>query len=534
MKLFISYRRKSWAFTHRLADELRERLDAEIFVDLDGVDEADFERSILRHLTESSAVLLITTEETFADRIHRDDDWVRREIRLALERNLPIVLVCVEGRLPPPGLPEDIHDVARMQGVNFYPDFFTPAVERLVDFVVKIGAARLKPAALPTAPAAAQVATPTEKPATGKAALEEALDLLDGDDPAKAKFLLEQIRPGFQSKRINIDELIAEADAKLAELERRRSAALEYDEICLLAARRVTEKRGLAQFAQWQQDYPDLWEALDAQNIRLRVQPAPVLIRSRVPDLLPPPFAWCTVPAGKVTLVTEKGWAENYIPEGEARTFDVPAFAIGKYPITNAHFAKFIEAGGYRKRNWWTDAGWAEREKDKWTQPGFWTDAKWNGAEQPVVGVSWYEAVAFCRWLSEARGENVTLPTEQQWQRAAQGNDGRAYPWGNEWDAARCNTHESGIGQTTLVTRYEGRGDSPFGVVDMAGNVWEWCLTAYETGSDGLNGTDVRVLRGGSWGSSQDDARAVSRYWYLPGIRLNFGGFRVVRVGVPS
>jgi formylglycine-generating enzyme required for sulfatase activity len=189
----------------------------------------------------------------------------------------------------------------------------------------------------------------------------------------------------------------------------------------------------------------------------------------------------------------------------------VPAFCIAKYPITNAQFAQFIEAGGYAERQWWTDSGLRLRESKNWTEPRYWQDDKWNGADQPVVGVSWYEAVAFCRWLSDATGEAITLPTEQQWQRAAQGDDGREYPWGNTWDKSRCNTDESGIGKTTPVTQYAGKGDSPFGVVDMAGNVWEWCLTDYATGAvDVAADAEPRVLRGGAW--SDDGGRARCAY----------------------
>ncbi|MCB0074494.1 MAG: SUMF1/EgtB/PvdO family nonheme iron enzyme, partial [Caldilineaceae bacterium] len=162
--------------------------------------------------------------------------------------------------------------------------------------------------------------------------------------------------------------------------------------------------------------------------------------------------------------------------------------------------------------------------------PRFWTDKQWNGAEQPVVGVSWYEAVAYCRWLSDKTGQAIMLPTEAQWQYAAQGNDGREYPWGNEWDCKRCNNSvkpcDSNV--TTTVTAYEGQGDSPFGVVDMAGNVWEWCLTQYNSGSNDLNGTDVRVLRGGSWyNNNAFNFRATYRSWLNPRNWLGDRGFRV-------
>jgi formylglycine-generating enzyme required for sulfatase activity len=120
------------------------------------------------------------------------------------------------------------------------------------------------------------------------------------------------------------------------------------------------------------------------------------------------------------------------------------------------------------------------------------------------------------------------LPTEAQWQYAAQGTDGRTYPWGDEWDAARCNTSESGLGKTTPVRQYEGRGDSPFGVVDLAGNVWEWCLTDYEKNTNDVHSPATRrVLRGGAWFNILVGARAAFRSNFPSNLRYDFIGFRV-------
>lgn len=217
--------------------------------------------------------------------------------------------------------------------------------------------------------------------------------------------------------------------------------------------------------------------------------------------LLPAPFHWVDIPAGKVTLVSPAGWTKNYIPEGESQIYEVPAFAITKYPVTNAQYQVFVDADGYREQRWWTETGWQQRQVEGWRKPRYWRDQLWNGAEQPVVGISWFEAVAFCQWLSETVSETILLPTEQQWQRAAQGDDGRTYPWGNEWECQRCNSSVKPCDSsgTTPVRQYDGKGDSPFGVADMAGNVWEWCLTAYLTGKHTIDGIDARVLRGGSW-----------------------------------
>lgn len=150
-----------------------------------------------------------------------------------------------------------------------------------------------------------------------------------------------------------------------------------------------------------------------------------------------------------------------------------------------------------------------------------------------MVGVSWHEAVAYCRWLSDRSGQKILLPTEQQWQYAAQGNEGFAYPWGNEWDGSRCRNSVGGewgsAGNTSPVTAYEGKGDSPFGVVDMAGNVWEWCLTDYEKGTNDPNSeATYRVLRGGSWFFiNSSNFRTVFRKRDLPSLRHHFVGSRV-------
>lgn len=251
--------------------------------------------------------------------------------------------------------------------------------------------------------------------------------------------------------------------------------------------------------------------------------------------LMPQPFAWVEISGGSGTM---------QLDDGSNLTIPTETYWMSKYPITNAQYAKFIEAGGYREQRWWTETGWVSKLKGwawdsnqvkrietntLWTQPNYWQDTQWNNAEQPVVGISWFEAVAFCLWLSETSGENIMLPTEAQWQYAAQGKDGRDYPWGNDWDAARSNTKETGIGKTTPVHQYEGRGDSPFGVVDMAGNVWEWCLTDYDNRTNDVNSaTTRRVLRGGSWYNLQDGVRAAFRFNFNPLNRFYLLGFRVV------
>ena len=249
-------------------------------------------------------------------------------------------------------------------------------------------------------------------------------------------------------------------------------------------------------------------------------------MKSSSMDILPQPFAWIRIPEGKVTLKSG-----GYLDKDT--TFTVPTFEIAKYPCTNAQFKLFVDAGGYDEKRWWTDDGWAERQYNNWIPPLYSKLSMWNGADYPVVYVSWYEAVAFCLWLSETTGEKIMLPTEQQWQRAAQGDKGLMYPWGNEWNSSLCNhsVELSESYQTTPVRQYEGKGDSLFGVTDMVGNVYEWCFTAYETGKTDLNGIDVRVIRGGSWTSDDiDSLSVVFRDFITPEIRNDYWGFRIARL----
>lgn len=533
-KIFISYRRKSWGFTHRLADQLRERLDADVFVDVDSIDQTDFESAIVNHLRKSDVVLLVISETTFADRIHRDDDWVRREIRETLERKIPLALVCVEGLLPPSGLPDDIKDLARMQGVNFYPEYFTPGVEKLTDFVTKVSPIRRRTAPLPAPPSDP---APAERLIGGRATLDEALALMEKDDYDKAIFLLEALRDsGYTSRFFKVDDLLETARKHTREAERRRTAQIEYEDIAPVVKSRVTRQQGLAAFQQWYVEYPDLVESLDIEKLRELIdastvapskpQATAIIKHPTSLDLMPQPFAWIEIPTGKVML--SQG---GYVPQG-GKTFDVPTFTIAKYPTTNAQFEKFIEAGGYNEKKWWTEAGWQSKEKEKWTEPRFWQSIPFELSDQPVVGISWYEALAFCQWLTEVTGEKIMPPTEQQWQRAAQGDDDRVYPWGNDWDCKRCNNNVKPCNSksTMSVTKYEGKGDSPFKVVDMSGNVWEWCMTKFEAGKNDLNGEDIRVVRGGSWDNGlADDFSCTRRSNFNPHSWGNFAGFRLAR-----
>jgi len=170
-------------------------------------------------------------------------------------------------------------------------------------------------------------------------------------------------------------------------------------------------------------------------------------------------------------------------------------------------------------------------------QPRYWYDAAYNSLNQPVVGICWYEARAYCAWLSAQTGQTFRLPSEAEWEAAARGKEARRYPYGPDFDVTRSNTFKSHIRRTTPVGVFPG-GETPDGLVDMSGNVWDWTSTAYRayrySADDGredpADAAARRVVRGGSWDVIRLRARAAFRYWLVPVARFNSVGFRVVRV----
>jgi len=190
-------------------------------------------------------------------------------------------------------------------------------------------------------------------------------------------------------------------------------------------------------------------------------------------------------------------------------------FFMDKYPVTNAQFCAFLNERGNQQEDGreWIYLDRIKRDGDRFAvEPGF--------EDHPVIWVTWYGARAYAEWAGKR------LPAEEEWEKAARGIDGRVYPWGNEFDKDKCNTYESGIGHTTPVKRYQ-EGRSPYGCLNMAGNIWEWT----DKWTDNWYGEkkESRVLRGGSWYNNREFARCANRGGNSPWYRFNFLGFRCAR-----
>jgi serine/threonine-protein kinase len=225
-----------------------------------------------------------------------------------------------------------------------------------------------------------------------------------------------------------------------------------------------------------------------------------------------PAFDWVTIPAGRFWM--GKDLEGEYLDDERQQPMHclyLPTYRISRVPVTNAQYGAFVHATGHRAPGGWQDGGFPEGKE-----------------HHPVVYVDWHDAMAFCRWAG------VRLPTEAEWEKAARGADRRLYPWGNTPPTLnRCN-YGWKVDDTTEVGAFP-EGASPYGVLDMAGNIDEWTNTLYRPYPyDPLDGREDptsegnRVYRGGTFLGDAGHMRCTARNWADPILRVMVLGFRVV------
>ena len=273
-----------------------------------------------------------------------------------------------------------------------------------------------------------------------------------------------------------------------------------------------------------------------------------------------------TIPAGPF-LMGNNGH-ESIAPSNELPQHQVQMseYQIGKYEVTRGEYRRFITTGGYQNSAYWSPEGWVWRVAKNRTQPDDWAaEQNWGSPPgmftqtdaHPVVGVTYYEAEAFCNWATASScggGPAFHLPTEAQWEKAARWDASaptepvdlrpRVYPWGDLWDVNRCNNWSDTLFpgyQTAPVGSYHPLGNSPYGCKDMAGNVWEWCKDWYGStyysqpppwvDPQGPSSGSARVRRGGGWRDLDYSNRCAFRNYDYPynSTVWKYFGFRLAR-----
>ena len=235
------------------------------------------------------------------------------------------------------------------------------------------------------------------------------------------------------------------------------------------------------------------------------------------------------IPAGEFIMGTDSEGANA--DQKPAHTVYLDAFYIDKHEVTNAEYEEFILSGGYKSKKLWTKKGWNFIQNNQIQAPLKYRQNKISTEpDQPVIGVSWYEADAYAKWARKR------LPTEAEWEKAAKGTEGHVYPWGNEIDFSKLNYFPH-VTRVLAVGNFP-QGASPYGVMDMAGNVWEWTTDWYSesyygslprTNPKGPGNGEYRVLRGGAWDSIRCQLQCTYRYYEKESHQNYTIGFRCAK-----
>ncbi len=571
MKIFVSYAREDKPFCIRIIETLQAH---DVWYDQRLYAGQDWWKEILRRLDWCEVFLYLLSPESATSQ------YCQRELELALRLKREIIPVLITRDA---ALPETMRD---WQYVDLSDNLTVENVSQLLNAILMVerqNTAEPAPAAEVevTESRAGSAANPAETISNAVGALEK------GDYRRAARLLRQAKASGYQSRFVKIDKLLQVAESALKERKQTREVEREYQHIVALFAFESTRQLACEALEEFRREFGDydprglrkLCQPAAAEgNTNSRplnenkfrpspsprrgptsppaassrptarassqavpdrpagaVEPAaaepkvtaPMAKPRRLPDAdaplsvkdVLPMLQWCDIPHGTVTVSSIVGADEDF---GEM-TVQVDNFVMSKYPVTNAQFAIFARAeDGYKNARWWTYSEHAQR----WFKLGKGVaEARFSGEKHPRENVNWYEAMAFANWLGSLLKMKVALPTVAQWQRAAQGDDDRYFPWGDEYNEEHCNTLETGLKMTTPVDRYH-QGVSPYGVYDMAGNIWEWTMNTAAAADEGRDRR--RAVAGGSYVSPCDRAQTSFRYYLDPRVRYSSIGIRLV------
>lgn len=520
--VFISYRRKdiSWALA---VYQYLTGQKYDVFFDYTSIPSGDFEQIIVSNIKARAHFILILTP-TALDRCSEPGDWLRREIETAVDEKRNIIPLFFDGfSFGSPAVKEKLtgklSTINRYNGLDIPSGYFVEAMERLSDRYLNVPL----DAVLHPVPTEVRKVVKEEQVAADKALIQKRADIEELIKPVEEK--LNEVKLGWD-KQTNL---------------RRYGIGAGILVIALLG---IFGVNSLIQNLEGEAPTPTQTREFVVEATKTPTQP--ILTNTATIS----PFTPTSELSIGLTMVGKDGMTLLYVPAGEftmgsedgdpderpIRTVSLDAFWIDRTEVTNAMFVNFLNSEisqiSTRDSEHVILSGNEVLDLVCTTCP--WIGAiRWDGnrfsvfadfTEYPVTLVSWYGADAYCSWT------NRRLPTEAEWEKAARGENAFIYPWGNDAPNANLLNHDNTVGNVKKVGSYT-NGASPYGVLDMAGNVWEWVGDWYEaypgnTVSDPKYGTGLRVLRGGSWNGADTSVYAANRNSNDPSYTPNNVGFR--------
>lgn len=523
--IFISYRRRGGEhLAGRIADALKSKGFA-AFMDVDDLRAGKFDEALVGTIHEAKDVLVILTPGCL-ERCNDESDWLRREIREAIRQERNIVPIVARGFEMPcaADLPDDIASLPSYQALLLDHELFNECIIKLVRLYLNS-----EPGRVPSTRSSHAVEQETAVPPTTQPGVVDTRSRLNLTTvPPGASVWIDDADTGLHTPCEYVANLRKDP-SKTVYLELKANG---YEDFCGEVNLRRSETLPI--------DIALTSIAPPKARVTAPVAPPKPPAAAQVLNSVPPPKPQITAPvpppkravvahaAGTVGFNPIDGAEMVYVPAGEfkmgstdadlaachdekpARKVYLDGYWMYKYPVTVAQYRAYCHATGRKMP-----------EPPAWGWP----------RDLPMIRVTYLDSVAYARWAHAA------LPTEAQWEKAARGTDGRIYPWGNEWDPSRCANSVSGnkLASPQPVGEHP-MGASPYVALDIAGNVWEWCLDWYgencyksspaSNPTGPANGTH-RVLRGGSAGGNYPVLyRAASRFKFIPTLADDYVGFR--------
>jgi formylglycine-generating enzyme required for sulfatase activity len=517
MKLFVSYARVDKPFCLTVVDLLEAH---DVWLDHRLYAGQQWWKEILRRLDWCEGFIYLLSPDSV------QSEYCRREFEIAMKLGRHIFPVLIHAQTEVPV------ELAEVQYVDMTKGRTHESVKTLLNSIYVAEMQMQQSTIEMQTPVSAIESHHVEQPSAAPANLVgEIASAMENGHFDRAIYLIKQaMNENINSPYIDFEVLLREAEIDLERITKVKQAQRDYRQIVELVKRPRTRQVGCGAFEAFLHDFPNY----DPDNI---ISYCPDITKG---DPLPPDadgdgipdeeedgvpklpmLEWINIPGGIVTL--DKSIQGTEPPESEKT---VSEFFISKYPVTNKQFQVFVDdQNGYADPRWWQFSEESRKWHAEHKKP---RNAQFRGDERPRETVNWYEATAFCLWLSSRMNLDITLPTEWEWVQAARGSDNRVFPWGDEVDLDACNTSESKIKMTTSVTRFV-KGVSPYAVYDMAGNVWEWCLNTAKHDTDlDCHGEIKRAVQGGSYLGPIDRARISFGYYIHPRAAFGSVGFRLV------